>query len=201
MKAVVGVWGGMDIPDLLAPVGLPGDQQIPLFRITLKRLHRLGGIPCQALVPWEPAFGPLAADVKLWGYTLNRCPLEAIIAMRDLVAEYEADIGIMVWGTAATVELAEVHLAHARIQRGIATRPETLGATAYLPLAAVGYCSPRMVAYHANDWLLANEEGEWPPMMDARELSKLYAGQNFETKIPYLKVRAIWTPQHPSQSE
>jgi len=172
---VIGVWAGAPVSELLASVGLPGERQVPVLRITLRRLHRLG-LPVHALIPWNADRDPLAADVKGWGYNLQRTHSDQRIAMRDLVASYGASIGVLVEGTAAVIDQAEIELAIARKVRGVGDQ---------------AYISPRMKCLPAEVWLLPNDTDEWVEPMDARELSKFYAGQDFDQQIGHVEARAI----------
>lgn len=168
----VGVWCGL--PNLLAYVGLPGEKQVPLLQVTLLRTRGLH-VPTRALVPWTPDFDALAADVKDWKYPLERCHPDERIAMRDLVAHWNAKIGVLVYGNAATIDDAEIRLEVARVQQGVGERVHK---------------NSRLCVCPADVWLLPGDTEEWVAPMDVRELSLFYAGVKWDD-MENVQARAI----------
>lgn len=175
--AVIGVWCGASPADLLAPIAQPGEEQVPLLRVILARCVSIKhtGHPLTVLIPWLPSYDPLAADIKFWGYTLRRTYPDERIAMRDLVAERSADFGVLVYGTAGTIDVAEILLALERLRRGVGDRAVK---------------NARLVVLPAEVWLLPNVDDEWVEPMTARDLSLFYAGQNIKS-IHLLEARAL----------
>ena len=166
-KVAIGIWcaaGGALLADIHGK---------PLLQLTADRAH-IGGAEFRLLIPWTPSLDHLEHEVKSWRplYPSMRCHPDKRIAMRDLVASLGADIGIIVDGSCAWIDKAELHLAVAR-----------------LSLTWEEYKSDRVHGRIAETWLQAADDDEWPAAMDAEALRSFYATVSFRNEARTLKAR------------
>lgn len=164
---VVGVW--CPYPALLERVG-----ELQLVRLTLRRVL-LAAHSTYALVPWTREMNHVADEVKGWRYHVTRCHTDERVAMRDLVATSVADIGVLVPGSCATIDAAEIHLAATRVARGVGEDGR--------------YISPRVKCMKAAEWLRVSDSEEWPaPTTTAAEALKFYGTHDAEKA----NAREVW---------
>jgi hypothetical protein len=164
--AILGVWAGSG-GACMASVGQPGDSHIPLLRLVLKRLRaRKHSYPTFVLLPWSREFDWMEQEIKdRWGCPLRRCHPDERVAMRDLVAEFQARVGVWVNGCSGELDVAEINLGIARVRDG----------------KWENYLSTRIKVRSEVQWLSVSDDDEWPSHMDTRGLSLFYAGENAET--------------------
>lgn len=130
-----------------------------LVRVTMRRVVA-ASLPTYALVPWTKDLDHLAAELRGWRYMVQRCHPDERVAMRDLVAKFAVDVGIVVNGACAVVDEAEIRLALARVSEGFDDGR---------------YMSPRVKAMASAQWLRVSDTDEWPePTTSAAEALKFY---------------------------
>lgn len=140
---------------------------MPLLQLTSKRSG--GGF---LLIPWSPELDWLESEIKGWGQGVRRCHQDKRIAMRDLVVELGADIGVLVSGECGSIDRAEVQLAVARLENGWEA-----------------YDSPRITARPAEDWLQVGDTDEWSQILTPEELARLLPPTETDIRIDRLKAR------------
>lgn len=167
-KVVVGIWAGAGAADLAEVHGLP------ILRLTLKRCAHTG-YQLAVLIPWTTDLDHVEATVKSWkaAYMIRRTSHDCPAAMRDLVAEMDADVGLVVSAQCGVIDAAELRLAAARI-------------------ASTGdpYNSLRVDGFSRAAWLTVQDAG-WPPHMDPRELARFYPAEP-GTKLEDIDARRLW---------
>lgn len=178
MTVVVGCW----VPNGDALHELHGK---PVLRHTLRRCA-VSSYFQAVLLPWSPDLDWIEAEVKSWkaGYTVYRTHTDKRIAMRDLVAEKAADIGLLVDGTCAVIDAAEIHLAVARLTHEITT-----GGGGFGPMAGQ-YLTSRLWGCRASEWLRTSDDEEWKEIVPVKELARFYeTPHDVETAARRLKAR------------
>lgn len=180
MSCVVGVWASAG-SSLLAEV----QSDVPLLRLTLRRC-KAAALPLYCLIPWTKELDHLADDVRRWGFQARRTHADERIAMRDLVAERSAEIGICVRGDAAAVDVDEIHLALARLDQGV---PD--GKT-----DRQLYFSPRVRAFKAADWLKNEAPDEWPDVLGQEAAKRFFHGASLDGPSRALAARKEERPRN-----
>lgn len=166
MSAIIGVWAAAG-SGLLAEV----QDGTPLLRLTLRRC-KAAALPLYCLIPWSKELDHLEADVKRWGFQTRRTHTDDRIAMRDLVAEFGAETGLLVRAQAAAIDVAEINLACARLKYGWDE-----------------YVSERITAYPIQRWLKVSDTAEWPGVLDWAAAKALFHGQSLEGSARALAAR------------
>lgn len=151
---VVGVFSDNGSEDLREVHGTP------LLRLTMRRVNE-SGFPQAALIPWTSELDHVEAEVRSWraGYMIRRTHHMPAVAMRDLVADLGAAIGLLVFAVCGVIDASELRLAAAILERD--------------PAREV-YRSSRVHGHRAATWL-AHDVDEWPTVAQ-RELQRFYAG-------------------------
>lgn len=152
----VALWGGLGSQVLLQRL-----LDKPLLQRTLERLEQGGRVgAAYTLLPWLPEHDGMARDASAgaWRKRVIRCHPDERIAMRDFVAMQHADIGVLVQGHAADVDVAEVILAGW-----------------YVTQTGESYKSHRVAAYKAEDWLRARDSEEWGPIRSLEEMRAFFS--------------------------
>lgn len=165
MKAIVGIWCGSG-SELLADI-----HGTPLLRLTAS--HIWGGFDKRFLLPWNPDLDHLEMEIKSWRQAVViRCHPDKRVAMRDLVAKTYAEIGILIDGSCAVVDEAEIHLANRRTQG-----------------EWVRYKSPRILAHRAEEWLGFDDSDEWVTPMDPQALRQFYTPLDMYSEARIIKAK------------
>jgi hypothetical protein len=159
---VIGVWAGAGTPLLVEVHG------VPLLRLTCRRI---GFGLIKVLIPWPSELDHLEAAAKDWKLHAVRCHADERIAMRDTVADYRPDVGMVIQGMSADIDTAEVKLAFARLNAGFER-----------------YESKRIRAYPAATWLgISDSEDGWnDPVRDQAETRKLFPPTGLDLDTRYL---------------
>jgi hypothetical protein len=160
-RIIVGVWCGAGT-ELIKKV-----HELPLLKLTLRRSG--GGF---LLIPWTRDLDWLESETKGWGQGIRRCHTERRVAMRDLVAEMGADIGVLISGEIGSIDRAEVQLAIARLSKGWEK-----------------YETARVTAYPAHLWLSVSDDEEYLPKQSVEQLTKMLPPTDLEIRMARLKDR------------
>lgn len=171
MKLALGVWCGAGSSVLLQRV-----KELPIIQITMKRAQLV--TQPVALVPWDQPRG-LLEEIQSWKLHAWPCHPDERIAMRDLVVDMKADVGVVVDGACALIDREEILLAAARAEAGIEVK------------------SLRLKARKRLDWLTVSDSDEWPPYWQLEDISKLAFGHDLIT----FNARQAWMKSNALQSQ
>lgn len=168
MRVIIGIWCGAGSA-LLADI-----HGTPLLKLTYARAPARTGIETRFLVPWYPDLDHMELEIKSWKPAAQpvRCHPDTRVAMRDLVAKWDAEIGMLIDGGCSVIDSSEIFLAIRRCSGDWHK-----------------YKSPRIDAKTAAEWLGFEDSDEWVPPMDPQASRQFYTLADMHHEARMLKAR------------